>query len=50
MMYNHGVSREGDLVDLALAEKMVDQVGRLVQLRRDSHGPGPGERQAVLAG
>ncbi len=27
MMYDHGVSREGDLIDLALAEKMVTKSG-----------------------
>ena len=27
MMYNHGISREGDLLDLALADKLVEKSG-----------------------
>ena len=47
MMYTHGISREGDLLDLALVDKLDREVRLVVQLRRPAAGPGPRERQAV---
>ncbi len=47
MMYTHGISREGDLLDLALVDKLDREVGVVVQLRRPPARPGPRERQAV---
>ena len=47
MMYTHGISREGDLLDLAIVDKLDREVGVVVQLRRPPAGPGARERQAV---
>ncbi len=45
IMYGQGISREGDLLDLASNENIVEKSGDLVQLRRraDRAGPRAGE-------
>ncbi len=47
MMYTHGISREADLLDLAIVDKIDREVRVVVQLRRSAAGPGPRERQAI---
>ena len=48
MLYGEGISREGSVIDQAPEDH--DQVRRLVQLRRDAHRPGPGQRPPVPQG
>ncbi len=50
MMYGEGISREGDLLDLAVNWKPGGEVGLVVQLQGRTHRPGPRERQAVPEG
>ena len=41
IMYGHGISREGDLLDLGVEREHRREERRLVQLRRRAHRPGP---------
>ena len=49
IMYGSGISREGDLLDLASNENIVEKSGELVLLRRRAHRAGARERQGVPA-
>ena len=44
ILYGEGISREGDVLDLAVANNVVEKVRRVVQLLRRAHRPGPRER------
>ena len=44
ILYGEGISKEGDLLDLARRPQDRREVGRLVRLQRRAHGPGPRER------
>ncbi len=35
LMHDHGISREGDLINLAVEDKVIDKSGAWLQLRRD---------------
>ena len=41
ILYGEGISREGDVLDLAVTHNIVEKSRRLVQLRRRAHRPGP---------
>ena len=43
----HGISREGEIVDLGVQAEHHREVGRLVQLQGRAHRPGQGERARV---
>ncbi len=43
MMHTNGISYEGDVLDLGVAQKVVARSGSLVQVRRHASGPGQGE-------
>ena len=47
ILYGEGISREGDLLDLAVSNNHPGEVRRLVQLRRRAHRPGPRKRPPV---
>ena len=49
IMYGTGISREGDLLDMASDREHRREERRLVRLRRRAHRPGPGERQGLPA-
>ena len=49
IMYGEGISREGDLLDLAAEEQHRGEERRLVRLRGRAHRPGPRERQGLPA-
>ena len=50
IVYGEGISREGDLLDLAVDKRIVEKRRNLVRLWRRAAWPGKGERQAVLQG
>ena len=50
MMYGEGISREGDLLDLAVEKQDHREERRVVRLRRRASRPGARERQAVPEG
>ena len=50
ILYGEGISREGDVLDLAVAHEHRREVGRVVQLLRRAHRPGPRECAAVSQG
>ena len=50
IMYGEGISKEGDLLDLARRQAHRREERRLVRLRRRAARPGPRERQAVPQG
>ena len=50
ILYGEGISREGDVLDLAVAQQRRREVGRVVQLLRRAHWPGPRECAAVSEG
>ena len=50
IMYGEGISREGDLLDLAVNNNLRGKVRRLVQLQGRAHRPGPRERPPVPEG
>ena len=50
VMYGEGISKTGDLLDLARREADRREERRLVRLRRRAPRPGPRERQAVPEG
>ena len=50
IMYGEGISKHGDLLDLAVDRKIVEKSGDVVRLRRRTARPGPRERQAVPEG
>ena len=50
IMYGEGISREGDLLDLAVEKQDHREERRVVRLRRRAPRPGPRERQAVPQG
>jgi protein RecA len=41
IMFNEGISASGDLIDLAVDDKVVQEIRCVVQLRRDPPRPGP---------
>ena len=49
LMHDRGISREGDLIDLAIEDKLIEKSRGLDQLRQRAARPGPRERQAVPA-
>ena len=49
IMYGEGISREGDLLDLAVEKRIVEEERHLVRLRRRAPRPGPRKRQGVPA-
>ena len=49
ILYGHGISREGEIVDLGVKREHHREVRRLVQLQRRPHRPGQGERARVPA-
>ena len=48
ILYGQGISREGDLLDLAAAHESGRKIRLLVQLRRRTPGARPRQRKAVL--
>ena len=50
ILYGEGISKEGDLLDLARRPPHRREVGRVVRLQRRAHGPGPRERAPVPEG
>ncbi len=50
IMYGEGISREGDLLDLAVNNNIVEKSGCLVQLQDRAHRPGPRKRAPVPEG
>ncbi len=50
VMYGEGVSREGDLLDLAVEHKIVDKSGAWFAFARRPSRPGPRELEAVPQG
>ena len=50
IMYAEGISHASLLVDIGVRGEHHREVGRLVQLQRPAHRPGPRERQAVPEG
>ena len=50
MMYGEGISKEGDLLDLAVERKIVEKSGTWFAFSRRASRPGPRERQAVPQG
>ncbi len=50
ILYGEGISREGDVLDLAVAQQRGREVRRVVQLLRGTHRAGPRERAAVSEG
>ena len=49
IMYGTGISREGDLIDLASNDGIVEKSGSLVRLQGRAHRPGPREREGLPA-
>jgi recombination protein RecA len=47
IMYNEGISRTGDVLDLAIERNLVDKRGAYIPLRRYTLGPGARERQGL---
>ena len=47
MMYGEGISREGDLLDLAVNGNLVEKSGSWFSYQGRTHWPGPRKRQAV---
>ena len=43
ILYGEGISREGDLLDIAVAQQYPGEVGLVVQLQRRAHRPGTRE-------
>ena len=50
IMYGEGISREGDLLDLAVEQADRREERRVVRVRRRAPRPGPREREAVPEG
>ena len=50
MMHDHGISYEADILDLAMAQKLVTRTGRLVPLRRRAARPRPREGPRLSQG
>ena len=50
VMYGEGISKEGDLLDLAVERKIVEKSGTWFAFERRAARPGPRERQAVPEG
>ena len=50
ILYNEGISREGELIDLARRQERRPEGRHLVLVRRGAHRPGPRERAAVPQG
>ena len=50
MMHADGISYEADVLDLAMAQKLVTRTGRLVPLRRRATGPRPGKGSRLSPG
>ena len=50
IMYGEGISREGDLLDLAVEKRIVEKSGAWFAYRRRAARPGPREREAVPEG
>ena len=48
MMHANGISYEGDVLDLAMNQKLVIRSGAVVQIRRDAFGPGARKGAAVF--
>ena len=49
IMYNEGISKEGNLLDLGVELGIVKKSGRVLLLRRHAAGPGPRERARIPA-
>ena len=47
ILYGEGISREGDLLDLGVAQGLVEKSGSWFSYRRRADRPGAGERQGV---
>ena len=50
ILYGEGISKEGDLLDLAVEQKVVEKSGAWYADRRRADGPGPRERPPVPEG
>ncbi len=50
IIYGEGISREGDLIDLGVAQNIVEKSRLVVQLQRRAHRAGPRERAPVFEG
>ena len=49
ILYGEGISKEGDLIDIAAEHNILEKSGVVVFLRRRAHRAGPRKRQAILA-
>ena len=47
MLSDRGISLEGDVLDLAVDDRIVEKSGKLVQLRRNAARPGPRQRPGL---
>ena len=50
VMYGEGISRTGDLLDLAVDKRIVEKSGAWFAVRRRAARSGPGKREAVPQG
>ena len=48
IMFDRGISYEGDLLDLAVVSNIVEKSGAWFNYKATPPGPGPGKRQAIL--
>ena len=50
IMYGEGISREGDMLDVAVERNIVEKSGAWYSFRRRAHRPGPREHQELPQG
>jgi recombination protein RecA len=50
ILYNEGISREGEIIELGVLHRIVEKVRRLVRLRRREDRPGQGQHPRIPQG